>query len=202
MRYRPFSRTDGNNRNPRPGGKKGTVCRTRDASIDRFFSCDGPNRFRGGLNNSLFPGRLRPGSILKKIQLEAQPAFARSIRERLDAAVIEIAAAIEHDLGDAVLHGTLGQQLADGLGRIDVRPGLAAVAHRLFERRSGRKRLALLIVDDLGIDVLRRAEHRQPRAAVGNRLEDATYTTLAPFGRWSPASVGVPFVEAYLRPGH
>src|ERR1700753_3295198 len=48
--------------------------------------------------------------------LEAQPALAGRIGQRLDAAVIEIAAAVEHDFLDAVLHRALGEQLADGLG--------------------------------------------------------------------------------------
>src|ERR1700712_1031251 len=48
-----------------------------------------------------------------QIQLEAKPAFARRVRERLDAPVIEIAAAVEHHFLDAVLHGALRQQLAD-----------------------------------------------------------------------------------------
>src|SRR5579872_2095626 len=39
--------------------------------------------------------------------LETQSAFARGIRERLDAAVIKITAAVEDDLFDAVFHGPL-----------------------------------------------------------------------------------------------
>src|SRR6185312_9919200 len=84
--------------------------------------------------------RLSPQSSFV-LPLEAQPAFARGIRERLDASVIEIAAAIEHDFLDAVLHRALRQQLADGLGGIDVGAGL--LAHFLFHRRGGRERLAL-----------------------------------------------------------
>src|ERR1700751_2237719 len=52
--------------------------------------------------------------------LEAQPTLARRIRKRLDAAVIKIAAAVEHHFLDAVLHGALGEQLAHRLGRIDI----------------------------------------------------------------------------------
>src|ERR1700760_2504458 len=44
--------------------------------------------------------------------LEAQPALARRIRQRLDAAMIEIAPAIEHDVLHPVLHGALRQELA------------------------------------------------------------------------------------------
>jgi len=42
--------------------------------------------------------------------------------------MIEITAAIEHHFGDAVLHRTFRQQLADGLGRVDVRTGVAGLA--------------------------------------------------------------------------
>src|SRR5690606_1159693 len=63
--------------------------------------------------------------------------------------------------------------------RVDVGAGLAALAHRLLQRGGRRQRLALLIVDHLGVNVLRRAEHRQPRAAVGaaaKREPDALLT--------------------------
>src|SRR5262249_39972780 len=89
--------------------------------------------------------------------LEAQSAVARRIRKRLDAAVIEIAAAIEHHFLDAVLHRALGEQLAYRLGRIDVGAGL--LAHVLFQRRGRCQRFALQIVDHLRIDVLRRTEY-------------------------------------------
>src|SRR5690242_5259382 len=71
--------------------------------------------------------------VLVNIQtLEAEPALARSIRKRLDAPVKQIAAAVEHDFLDALLHGALGEQLADRLGRVDVGAGLAAVAQGLL----------------------------------------------------------------------
>src|ERR1700759_130762 len=95
--------------------------------------------------------------LCPQVSLEAQPALARRIGQRLDAAVIEIAAAIEHDFLDAVLYRSLRQELADRLGRIDVGTGL--LAHILFQRRRRSQRLALQVVDDLGVDVLGRAEH-------------------------------------------
>src|SRR5882672_7444546 len=112
--------------------------------------------------------------------LEAEPAFTRGIRKRLDAAVIEIAAAIEHHFLDAVLHGAFRQQLADGLGRVDVGTGVAALAHRLLQRRSRRQRLALQVVDDLRIDVLRRAEYRQTRTAARGTTQRQPHALLAP----------------------
>src|SRR3954469_16973458 len=76
-----------------------------------------------------------------KSNLEAEPALARSIGQRLDAAVIEIIATIEHDFLLALLPRTLRQQLADRLRRIDVGTGVTGVAHFLLERRGGRERL-------------------------------------------------------------
>src|ERR1700754_3148318 len=112
--------------------------------------------------------------------LEAEPAFARGIGERLDAPVIEITAAIEHHFLDAVLHRTLRQELADRLGRIDVGAGLAAFAQRLLQRGGRGQRLALQVVDDLRIDVLRRAEHRQTRPAAGGAAQRQPHALLAP----------------------
>src|SRR5882757_829053 len=112
------------------------------------------------------------------LKLETQPALARRIGQRLDAAVIEIAAAVEHDFLDTVLHRAFRQQFADGLGGVDIGAGL--FAHVLFQRRGGRERLALQVVDDLRIDVLRRAEHRQPRTAAGGTAQRVPHALLAP----------------------
>src|SRR5712691_5792144 len=141
------------------------------------FTCHGVFRSLKDL-----PGEARaPVSVSVQFQtLETQSAFTRRVRERLDAAVIEIAAAIEHHFLDAVLHGAFRQQLADGLGRVDVGTGVAALAHRLLQRRSRRQRLALQVVDDLRIDVLRRAEYRQPRTAAGGTTQRQPHALLAP----------------------
>src|SRR6478672_13690375 len=44
---------------------------------------------------------------------ELQPAFARGVGERRDAATVGVAAAVEHDLLDACGLGTLGDELSD-----------------------------------------------------------------------------------------
>src|ERR1700749_2477891 len=110
--------------------------------------------------------------------LEAQPALAGRIGQRLGAAVIEIAAAVEHDFRYPVFHRALRQELADRLGRIDVGAGL--LAHVLFQRRGRSQRLALQVVDDLGIDVLGGTEHRQPRTAVRGPAQGNPDALLAP----------------------
>src|SRR5215218_7633282 len=121
----------------------------------------------------------KPLSVQNQL-LEAQSAFAGRICERLDAPVIEILTAIEHHFLDALLHGAFRQQLADGLGRIDVGARIAAIAHGLFQRRGGSERFAFQVVDDLGVDVLRRTEHRQTRTSIGYPAQRVTHALLAP----------------------
>src|SRR5262245_340403 len=128
------------------------------------------------LLSMICPGK--PVSTFPDHALEAQTALARRIRKRLDAPVIEIAAAVEHHLLDAVLDGALREQLADRLRRVDVGAGL--LAHLLLQRRGGGERLAFLVVDDLRVDVLRRTEHRQPRAAAAGAAQRKPDTLLAP----------------------
>src|SRR5689334_7770075 len=125
-------------------------------------------------------GLVAPVLFKFQISLEAEPALARGIRERLDAPVEQIAAAVEHDFLDTLLHGALGKQLADRLGRVDIRTGLAGIAQGLLQRRGGSHRLALQIVDDLCVDVLRRAEHAQARTAIGRTAQRKTDALLAP----------------------
>src|SRR5437588_710164 len=61
-----------------------------------------------------------------------QTCFARRVGQRLDATVIEITAAIEHHVLDALLGRALGDEPADRLGGIDVGARLATFAQRLF----------------------------------------------------------------------
>src|SRR5665213_4068094 len=91
--------------------------------------------------------------------LEVKSAFAGSICQRLDTSVIEITATVEHHVLDALFLGAFGDQLADRLGRLDVGAGLGAFAQRLLKRRGGSDRPALLVVDELSMDMLGRAKH-------------------------------------------
>src|ERR1700751_5150614 len=63
--------------------------------------------------------------------LEFEPALARGVRQRLDAAVIAIAAAIEDHLGYDVAERSLGNELAHRLGGADICAGLEACARVL-----------------------------------------------------------------------
>src|SRR5258705_7486920 len=102
---------------------------------------------------------------------EIEATLARRLGQRLDPAVVEIAAAIEHHPFDALRRCALGEPFSDRLGRLDVGAGLEAAAHVLFQRGGGRHRLALRVVDHLRVDVLRRTENREPRAAAGGAAD-------------------------------
>src|SRR6476659_5852762 len=65
------------------------------------------------------------GKPFKKLEnLELQASFASCIGERLDAAVIQVATAIEDHLLDALLLCALGDQFANFSSRSDVATGL------------------------------------------------------------------------------
>src|SRR5262249_26966177 len=115
-------------------------------------------------------------------RLKVEAAFTRSIGERLDASVIEIAAAVEHDVLDTFFLGPLGDQLADFLGRSDVCASLGALAHWLFDRRSGNQCRALHVIDELGVDVLGRTKYGQPCPSARRKLYLASHRRCPPRG--------------------
>src|SRR3546814_7678552 len=82
------------------------------------------------------PPSVRAGCLRRSCSLqpssELQSAFTRGFRQRLDAAVEQKAAAIEHHLGDARLLGSRSDALADARRRVDIRTRLGARA--FFER--------------------------------------------------------------------
>src|SRR3989344_4219896 len=92
---------------------------------------------------------------------ELQAAFTRGIRQRLDATVVTEAGAVEGHARDAGALGLLGDALADQLGRFDIATVLEGGAHLGFKGRGRAQHLAAAGVDDLGVDVLRRAVHAQ-----------------------------------------
>src|SRR5688500_3367053 len=110
-------------------------------------------------------------AIFRSNQSEIEAALAGSVSQRLHAPVVEIAAAVKHDVLQPLRQRALGDQLADRLGGVDIAAGLEAFAHRLFQRRGRDQGLAFYVVDDLRINVLRRAEYRQPLARAGRLLD-------------------------------
>src|SRR5690606_4264248 len=118
--------------------------------------------------------------------LELQTVVAGGVGQGRDAAVVLEPTAVEHDRFDAGFLRTLGDELADlfGLG------GLVAleVAQAGLHRRRGGQRVALHVVDDLGHDVLRGAEHRQARL-LGRAGDLLAATEVAPVLR-DPTTLG------------
>src|SRR5271154_3572200 len=96
--------------------------------------------------------------------LEIQSGLARGIRQRLDATVIEIAAAIEDHVLDALLLRSLGDQLANGLRRGDTGAGFQSLQRRFLQRRRSDERRAVIVVDQLRVDVFAGAEYGKPFA--------------------------------------
>src|SRR5690554_823994 len=111
---------------------------------------------------------------------ERQAGFTHRIRECLHATMIKIAATVEDDLAHPGLLRALGNQLAHLDRRVLVRAGLDLAAQILVDRRSCRERHAVLIIDDLGVDVLARTENRQTRSTVCLAAEIAAHTSGAP----------------------
>jgi hypothetical protein len=98
--------------------------------------------------------------------------------------VVHVAVAVEDHLFDVLLFALLGEQLPDALRRADLAlVRLAPALDALGERADGHERRAARVVDDLGVDVLGRAEHRQARALgrAGNLLADAQLAALATY---------------------
>src|SRR5690606_30146693 len=98
----------------------------------------------------------RPGQ-----QLEVQAGLARGVGQRLDAAVIDVRPTIEDDFLAAGLGGALGDELADSGGSGGVGAGLQRTLQVLLQARSRGDGVALGVVDDLRVDVLRRTIDRQ-----------------------------------------
>src|SRR6266851_1628658 len=87
------------------------------------------------------------------IGLELQPRFPRRIRERLDAAVILVPAAVEHHFADSGGLGALGDGFADHLGCRDVAATLEILFGFFVDRTGGDQSLARAVVDDLRVNV-------------------------------------------------
>src|ERR1035438_9065348 len=109
--------------------------------------------------------------------LKLQAGFAGGVGQCLDAPVVEVAAAIEDHLLDALFHSQLGHCLADFLGRCQV----AACLHFGSQRGGRNQRLTLLVVDYLRVDVAQRTVYIQPRplARAGKLGPDACVNALA-----------------------
>src|SRR5688500_17177954 len=74
-------------------------------------------------------------AIFRSNQSEIEAALAGSVSQRLHAPVVEITAAVKHDVLQPLRQRALGDQLADSLGGVEFDAGLEAlVARRLLRR--------------------------------------------------------------------
>src|SRR4051812_21960200 len=120
----------------------------------------------------------KSASALSRITLHAlelQPAFARGVGKLLNAAVVLPAATVEDHSRNALLLRTLGDHRADDLGRIDVAAALLATPEGGVDSGGRRQRVAVLIVDDLDIDILGAAKNVQagPLGGTGDLIAHA-----------------------------
>ena len=128
------------------------------------------------------------GHEARQDRSEAQATFTGSIGESLDATVKDEGAAVKDHFLDASLGGALSDELADGSSGCRVGARLQRRAQIGVEGGGGRKRLAGHVVDDLYVDVLRRAMNRQARAAIGHRLDLTAHAVGATCKLFFPAS--------------
>src|SRR6187200_2452785 len=102
----------------------------------------------------------RSGAGMRSLRLEGQSGLAGALGEGLDAAVVLVAAAVEHRGLDAGGLGALGQ---DGAGLVGLLHALERAQLGLGPV-DGSERPARVVVDELGEDAAVGAEHRDTRA--------------------------------------
>src|SRR5713226_5386631 len=114
------------------------------------------------------PSPRRPSRCVRAIGplSEIEPALAGGVGQGLDPAVKQIGTAVEDDPLDPGHLGAFGEQFADRARRSFIGTGLQIRFEAGIEGRGCGERAPGQIVDDLRIDVARRAEHRQPGAAL------------------------------------
>src|SRR5712692_1543114 len=131
---------------------------------------------------------LRPSRCVRAIEplSEIETALAGGIGQGLDPAVIHIGATVEHHLRDPGRLGALGEQFADGARRRLIGAGLQVRLEAGIQARGGGQRPARRVVDDLRVDMARRAEHRQPGATLARppQLEAGAFAPTAEQGIW------------------
>ena len=92
--------------------------------------------------------------------------------------MVEIATAVEHDLADTRIEGTLGDELAHLGSTFDIATMLAGGLNLLVKRGRACQRDSSDIIDDLSVDVGIGTRHAQART-LGRTRNLATHTALA-----------------------
>src|SRR5688572_17314436 len=104
-------------------------------------------------------------AIAYSSESELEAGFARGLGERLHAPVVTETRPVEGHGLDARGLGTLGDGAADGLRRRRIASALQVLGDRFLDGRRSREHLGAVRRRDLGVDVPRRAVHRQARRA-------------------------------------
>src|SRR5258708_7510968 len=127
------------------------------------------------------PSRRRRSPCVRAIRtpLEFETALTGGIGQRLDATMEDIAAAIEDDPVDSRRLGAFGDQFADCSRRALVGTRLQVRLQACLNAVGRRQRAPGRIVDNLGIDVPRRPEYRQPQASLCREAQFVAHTLAA-----------------------
>src|SRR5262249_20358628 len=144
--------------------------------------------------------------------LEDEAAGARRVRKCLHPSVIHVASPVEDDALEAARLGPLGEQRTHGLGGVHVAARPVLPPELLAPAVRGDQRARGVVVDELGVDVIEAAEHRQPRprgraahAAADAHLADVAGRSPIAGDHFAPAPAFLPTLRritssAYLMP--
>src|SRR5438270_1365031 len=94
--------------------------------------------------------------------LELQSRATRGFGQRLDPTVVGKPPTIEDDRFDPRFQRPFGDRLADGRSALRAGVRLDRLAQGAVRRRGCRQRPPRGVIDDLRIDMMQAAEHRQP----------------------------------------
>src|ERR1700683_1161987 len=111
---------------------------------------------------------------------EIQSAFACRFRQGPHSTVIEIAAAVEYDIFDALLLRALGNELADSFGGRNAGACLEPLDRRFFQRRRRGQCGAAIVLEELRVNMFGRAKYAEPAAAMRRACERASHPPLPP----------------------
>ena len=87
--------------------------------------------------------------------------------------MILVTAAVEHHFADSGSLGAIGNRFADDFGCCDVAAALQILFGFLVRGAGGNQRLARTVVNDLGVDVVKRAVHAKARTLLCARHSKA-----------------------------
>src|SRR5262252_3850623 len=107
---------------------------------------------------------------------EIESALTGGIGQGFHPAVKEISATIEHDPLDPSCSGSLCDELADSTRRANIGAGLETRLEPAIEARCSRQRPPGRVIDDLRINMLRRAEYRKARPVIRNAAQFRPHT--------------------------